>query len=169
MKSIRYSSVIIFVLSICIVGFGTAWAQQKEKETKEKGEKKLEMKDLPAAVQKTAEEQSKGATIRGISKEVEKGKTFYELETTVAGHGRDMLIDPSGKVVELEEEVDIASLPASLQAEVKKSLGSGKLLKFESVTKEGAAAGYEALVEKGGKKSEISLGRDGKMLPKEKK
>ncbi len=169
MRSIIYTSVFIFVLSICVVHVENTWAMQKAPEANEKAEKKLKMKDLPTPVQETVQEQSKGATVRGISKEVEQGKTFYELETTVGSHSRDLLIDPSGKVVELEEEVDVASLPASVQAEVKKSLGSGKLLKFESVTKQGAAAGYEALVETSGRKSEIPMGLDGKTLPKEKK
>ena len=42
---------------------------------------KLELKDLPPAVRKTVEEQTKGATIKGIAKEKEKGKTVYEVET----------------------------------------------------------------------------------------
>jgi hypothetical protein len=33
----------------------------------------IKMKDLPAAVRKTVEEQSKGATLHGLSKEVEAG------------------------------------------------------------------------------------------------
>lgn len=37
------------------------------------------MKDLPAAVRKTAQEQSKGATLRGLSKGVENGQTFCEV------------------------------------------------------------------------------------------
>jgi hypothetical protein len=167
-KSTKNNNVFLFILSFCIVCFGTAWAQQKAKEAKEEGEKKLELKDVPAAVQKTVQEQSKGATIRGISKEVEAGKTIYELETMIGGHSRDMLIDSRGKVVEVEQEISVTSLPAAVQAEVKKSVGSGKLLKLESVTKGGTAAGYEAVVEKGGKMSEVSMGLDGKALPKEK-
>ncbi len=36
-------------------------------------EKKVQMKDLPPAVQKTVQDQTKGAEIRGISSETEKG------------------------------------------------------------------------------------------------
>jgi len=171
MKSVKNSSAVLFILSLCLLCFGTTWAQQKAKEAKakEEGGKKLEMKDLPSAVQKTVQEQTKGATIRGLSKEVENGKTQYEVETTVGGRSRDMLIDTTGKVLELEEEVDIASLPAAVQTEVKKSLGTGKVLTFESVTKGGVLAGYEASVERGGKKIGITMGPDGKVPPKGKK
>ncbi len=41
----------------------------------------LTMKDLPPAVQKTVQDQAKGAEIKAISKETEDGKTHYEVET----------------------------------------------------------------------------------------
>src|SRR5581483_11000069 len=72
-------------------------------------EKKIKKSDLPAAVQKTADEQSKGATVKGYNSEVEDGKTIYEVELTVNGHSRDVSISPAGEVVELEEEVTLDS------------------------------------------------------------
>ena len=53
----------------------------------------VQMKDLPAAVQKTVQEQTRNAKLNGLAKEVEDGKTFYEAETTVNGKSRDVLID----------------------------------------------------------------------------
>ena len=38
-------------------------------------EKQVAMKDLPPAVQKTIQDQTKGAEIKGITRETEKGKT----------------------------------------------------------------------------------------------
>jgi len=52
------------------------------------GEMKVKMNDLPPAVQAAVKEQSKGAAIRGLSKEVENGKTEYEAELTVDGQRR---------------------------------------------------------------------------------
>jgi hypothetical protein len=48
-------------------------------------EKPVKMKDLPSAVQTTVQEQSKGATVRGLSKETDNGKTYYEVELKVTG------------------------------------------------------------------------------------
>jgi hypothetical protein len=123
---------------------------------------------VPPAVQKTVDEQSQGATIRGLSKEVEKGKTQYELELTVNGHARDMIIDPTGAILEVEEEITLNSLSPAVRAEVEKNIGGAKLLRLESVTKGGALTGYEATVSKAGKKSGLGMGTDGKLLPKEK-
>ena len=62
-------------------------------------EKALKKSELPAAVQKTADEQSKDAVIRGYSSEVEGGALQYEVAMTVAGHTREVSIAPDGRIV----------------------------------------------------------------------
>lgn len=126
--------------------------------------KRVKMSDLPAAVRKTVQEQTKGATIRGLSKEIEKGKTYYEVETTVNGKSRDVLIDPTGAMVEVEEEVTLDSVPAAARAAIQKSAGDGKILKVESVAR-GTSVTYEATVQKTGKKSEVKVKPDGSVIP----
>jgi hypothetical protein len=68
---------------------------------------RVQMKDLPEPVQKTVQEQTRNAKLRGLSKEVDHGKTFYEAETTVEGRSRDILIDASGAIVEVEEVTEL--------------------------------------------------------------
>jgi hypothetical protein len=130
-------------------------------------EKKLQKSDLPAAVQKTADEQSKGATVKGYSSEVEDGKLTYEVQLTVNGHGRDVAIDANGVLLEVEDEVDMTTLPAAVQDGLKKKAGTGKILKVESLTKKGKLVAYEAVVQDGTKKKEIQVGPDGKPLAHE--
>ncbi|MGA7240779.1 MAG: hypothetical protein WBY44_34160 [Bryobacteraceae bacterium] len=45
-------------------------------------EKKVELNDLPPAVQKAVAEQTKNAELKGLSKETEHGVTSYEIETS---------------------------------------------------------------------------------------
>jgi archaellin len=130
-------------------------------------EKKLTKDQLPAAVQKTVDEQSKGATVRGYSTEKEDGKTIYEVQLTVNGKSRDVSIDPGGVVLEIEDQVDFASLPDAVQAGLKKKAGAGKILSVEALTKKGKLVAYEAVVETAGKKHEIQVGPDGKPLAHE--
>ena len=148
-----------FLFSLGLVFCATAVAQNSEKSVK--------MKDLPEAVRKTVQEQSKGATLRGLAKEVEDGKTFYEAELKVNGHNKDVLIDPSGTVVEIEEQVAFASLPAEVQATIKKGAGKGKITAVESITKNNTLEAYEAHVTKAGKKSEIKVAPDGQLITTE--
>ena len=68
-------------------------------------EKKIQRADLPPAVEKTVAAQTQGATIKGFSQENEKGETYYEAETTVNGHSKDITIDANGALVEIEEQV----------------------------------------------------------------
>ena len=60
-------------------------------------EKKVRRNQLPAAVEKTVAAESQGATIKGFSREVEKGKIYYEAEMSINGHGKDILMDTRGK------------------------------------------------------------------------
>lgn len=130
-------------------------------------DKKITRADLPPAVEKTVAAESAGATIKGFSQEKEKSGIFYEAEMVVAGHSRDVLIDASGAVVEIEEEVALASLPAEVKAGLQAKAGKSKILKVESLTKKGKLVAYEAKVETNGKKSEVQVGPDGKPLDHE--
>ena len=123
--------------------------------------KSLAVKDLPAAVQKTVQEQAQGAEIKNISKETEKGVTQYEVETIVNGKHRDFNVDTKGALVEVEEETSIDSIPAPAKAAILKKVGDGKLGMVETMTK-GSATMYEAAyTTKGGKKLEVLVKPDG--------
>jgi hypothetical protein len=130
-------------------------------------EKKIKRSDLPPAVEKTVAAQSAGAAIRGFSTEKEKGQTFYELEMTVNGHSKDVLMAADGSIVEVEEQVALDSLSAEVKAGLQAKAGQGKILKVETITKKGKLVAYEAKVETNGKKSEVQVGPDGKPLDHE--
>ena len=134
-----------------------AWAQERT----------VQRADLPAAVARTVATVSQGATVRGFSREVENGQTLYEVELRVNGHGKDVTMDSTGAVVEVEEVVAIASLPSVVQAGIRAGAGAGTIRYVESVTKHGQLAVYEAHVVTAGKSSEVKVGPDGKPLTDE--
>ena len=127
-------------------------------------EKTIKRSDLPTSVEKTVAEQTTGATVKGFTKEVENGKTVYEVELTVNGHGKDIAIDALGNIIEIEEEVDITTLPPAVKEGLTKAAGKGTISKVESLTKKGKLVAYEAVVKTGSKNSEIQVGPDGKKL-----
>lgn len=73
-------------------------------------DKRIKKSDLPPAVQRTAAQQSAGATVRGYAQETENGKLEYEIEMTVNGHSKDVNIDHDGNVLEIEEGVTLGDL-----------------------------------------------------------
>jgi uncharacterized membrane protein YkoI len=130
-------------------------------------EKQINRSDLPPAVKASAARQIEGATVLGFSQEKENGKTYYEAELMVQGHSKDVLMDAQGNVVEVEEQVAIESLPAAVREGLRTKAGKGKLMKVESITKQGKLVAYEAKVLTGKKRSEIEVGPDGKPLDHE--
>lgn len=129
-------------------------------------ETKLDFKDLPPAVQDAVKAQSQGATVRGYSKEMEKGKSEYEVQLVVDGKKRDVSIDPSGKVIETEQEVAFASIPEKAQDAIKREAGGARIETVEQV-KSNQATVYEALVRQNGKKHEIRILESGEKAPPE--
>jgi len=119
---------------------------------------------LPPAVQKTADEQSKGATVKGYSSEVEAGRIQYEVELLANGHSKDVTIAQDGTILELEEEVALDALPAVVREALQKKAGRGKITKVESISKHGGLVAYEAQVHTGKKRSEIQVGPEGNAL-----
>jgi hypothetical protein len=130
-------------------------------------ERKINRSELPAAVEKTVVEQTKGATIRGFSQEKENGQTTYEAEMLVNGHTKDVQMDTNGAVIEVEEQVELQAVPAEVKAGLQAKAGKGKITKVESITKKDKLVAYEAQVVTDGKKSEVQVGPDGKPLDHE--
>src|SRR4030095_13472857 len=123
------------------------------------GERRVQVKDLPPAVQASVQVQTKDAQGFRISEEQEDGKTVYEVETEVNGLSRDVTIDTSGVVVEVEEEIDPAPLPTAARQAVLGAPGGGIIKKVEAVTRDGATE-YEVAVKGGHGPSKLMVGAD---------
>jgi uncharacterized membrane protein YkoI len=147
---------LIMRISILLSSFlfvGTAFGDDSET--------KVQFKDLPAAVQKAAKQQeTNGVTVRGYNREIENGRTFYEVEARENGRTRDILLDEAGTVVEVEQEVAIGKVPVAAMEGLKKEAGGANIQHVEYVTK-GGKTSYEAVILKNGKKKEIAVNGDG--------
>ena len=123
-------------------------------------ERAVPMKDLPPAVQATVKAETAGATVKGISRETEHGVTLYEVETTMNGLSRDLLIDQSGVVVEVEEQVDVAATPLPVQQALSQM---GQVLKLERVISRGVTT-FEAHVQQSSKKRTVTVDSKGQVV-----
>ncbi len=144
---------------------GLAWAGMLLATTPGWGqERPIKRADLPRAVDSAAAVESRGASIRGFAEEREHGRTYYEAELLVRGHHKDVLLDSSGAVVEVEEQVALDSLPAAVKAALITRARPGRIVMVESLTKRGRLVAYEATVVTAGKRREIQVGPDGTPL-----
>jgi hypothetical protein len=130
-------------------------------------EVRIERSQMPDADQKTADEQSKGATVHGYFMEIRGGQILYKVELTVNGHSKDVLIDSKGNVLKIEDEIAFDKLPTAVRKALQKKAGSGTITRTESITKLGSIVAYEAKVITDGKKSELQVSPDGKPLDHE--
>jgi hypothetical protein len=146
-------SLVLFTLG------GSAVAQ----ETKGKA---LLLKDLPAAVQKTVQDNLKGGEIKNIGKETEGGIEQYEIESVLNGKARDFNVDTTGKLLLMEEATTIDAIPAAAKASILKKVADGKLGVVETYLKTGQPMAYEAsYADKHGRKHAVLVKADGTETP----
>jgi hypothetical protein len=147
-----------------------ATAAKAEKEDVEKNEQegakayKITVQ-LPAAVTAAFKKSYPNAVIRGTAKETENGKTVYEVESVENGRARDFIFSAEGQVLEAEEEIANADVPAPVTAALRKLYPAASVTVAEKVTR-GAAVQYDVQL-KGAAKKEASFLPDGKPVPPE--
>jgi hypothetical protein len=130
-------------------------------------EVRIEKPQMPDADQKTADEQSKGATVHGYFLEIRGGRILYKVELTANGHSKDVIIDSKGNILKTEDEVALDKLPAAVRRALEKKAGPGTITRTESISKLGSIVAYEAKVITNGKRFEVQVGPDGMPLDHE--
>ena len=74
---------------------------------KEENEQKVAMTELPAAVQKTIQDNLGGGTVTETAKETKDGKTYYEAEVQKSGGEKvEIKVAEDGKLIGLGKEDD---------------------------------------------------------------
>lgn len=137
-------------------------APKKAAAKDEAGESKVTKKDVPVAVIAAFEKAYPKATIKGFSKEVEKGQTLYEIESVEGKMTRDATYAADGKVHAVEESVDMKDVSAAVQQALEKKYPKAKIRTAEKVM-EGTSVGYEFKVTTPeGKKAEVKFDAKGK-------
>ena len=148
---------ILFAMSLAmILALGGSAAGQEAKG------KNLQLKDLPAPVQKTVQDSLKGGRIKNIGKEKEDGVEQYEIETVLHGKSRDFNVDTKGNLLVVEEATTIDAIPSAARVSIVKKVADGKLTEVETFVKTGQPMMYEAAyTDKTGKKHEVLVKADG--------
>jgi uncharacterized membrane protein YkoI len=127
-------------------------------------EKTIRRSELPPAVEKSLQQQVKGATIRAITTETENGRLVYEAELIVDGHTKDIQFDAKGNIQEVEEEVSFDTLSPEVKAALTAKVKGGTVRKVESLRKKDKLVAYEAQIDTGGRHGEIQVGPNGESL-----
>jgi hypothetical protein len=117
---------------------------------------------LPDAVQQRSKALlGNGTTVHGCVKDVSGGKTTYEIELVTPSGSKDVTFSSIGDILEVEQQVNPATLPAPVATAFAKAATGGKLGKVESLTRQGQLVAYESTIEKNGKHRELAFRPDG--------
>jgi uncharacterized membrane protein YkoI len=131
------------------------------------GEKKITKKELPGEVLSAFQKAYPKATIKGLSKEEENGKTYYEVESLDGKTTRDISYLADGSVAEIEETIMASALPEAVRTSVSKEYPKGKIAKCEKVTRESTVE-YEIHVAIGKATHELVVDPAGKVVKHDK-
>ncbi|MEJ2617840.1 MAG: PepSY-like domain-containing protein [Ignavibacteriaceae bacterium] len=148
----KSKNIFVFIITLAFVLFtaGSLSAQ----------EKKIDKKELPAAVLNTFQNSYPDAAIKGTSIEKEKGKTYYEIESIEGTQRKDFLYTKEGKVAEIEETLALNNIPSFVKSSVMKKIPNCEINKAEKVTRDKYVT-YELVVEHGMHKNEVVLDSKG--------
>ena len=130
-------------LAISVAGLGDA--------------KSIKQSKLPAAVQRTAEEQSAGATVTGYSTDKVDGAVTYRMELLAEGLTRGVVMDSEGNVLAVAQEVAWNELPADIQKAFEGATSRGKLGTVSTISSNGALVAYEAILITGNERSRVRV------------
>jgi hypothetical protein len=124
-------------------------------------ESKVPCDTLPVAIQHQAKMEARDATVTGCVKDKENGKLTYEVETLKDGKSKDITLDASGTILEVEQQVTASSLPPAVSNAIEKAARGGKIGKIESVTRRGVIASYETTILQKGRRREVAFNPQG--------
>jgi hypothetical protein len=149
MKRYRHTLATSGILAI-LASATTALAEEQE----------ISCNAVPAAVRAAFEKAFPKATIKECAKEVERGKTAYEISSTEGETRRDVLFYADGRLIVIEEAIPIESTPDPVQRAVRKMYPGGEITLAEKITRDGAVL-YEFRVKLRGKHVEVVFDASG--------
>jgi len=163
--------VVLIGLLACVVSYakkgkeeGKQLAPPQAAKEAEETERKITEAEVPAAALAALKKLAAGAEIIEFTEEIEYGHTFYEgTWKNPAGANVDVLVTPTGDLVEIEEQISTDKVPAAALKAAQKAAGKDVELAFEKKT----MILYEVKFQKGDVGHELLLTPDGRKVEEE--
>ena len=122
-----------------------------------------ELKEQPAAVQKTAREQIGTAKIEEVEATFEEGQHATEVEYSESGHKMAVVIAKDGTLIQKEHRLSPGEAPAAIVKAVEAQYPGGRISHIKQID-QGGKSFFEVAVKTGGKHPRLKLSLDGKPL-----
>lgn len=123
-------------------------------------EETVQLKDLPAAVQTALSNAIPGVKVDDVTREVENGHVYYEVEYDANGAEHSIKLTESGDTVEIESEISGAALPAGVTAFLQSRYEGATIEEAQFVTLQF----YEIELESGDRDIEVLVLANGQVI-----
>jgi len=125
-------------------------------------EVEVTLADLSEPARATVKKETAGGKVDKITREVEHGKTVYDVEATVGGKHMEYLIEAAdGKILGTEVPMEFSQLPKPVRAAAQKYFGTTSGLTIMKGVEFGETS-YEIEGPRNGKKVEVTFDPNGK-------
>ena len=147
------------ILTTFLIAFGLANTSAKE----------VSKHEVPKAVLEAFEKAYPNAKEVEFEKEIFEGKAAYEVEYKENGREYEILYNSDGVILQIEETLDVKALPEPIIQAISKAYPKATIEDAERVIKsDGTVTVYEIEIKTEGKKLELELDSNGKILKTEK-
>ncbi|SFF20233.1 Putative beta-lactamase-inhibitor-like, PepSY-like [Nitrosomonas sp. Nm166] len=149
---------VMTVLITFLVASGQANASERE----------VSKHQVPQSVLEAFEKAYPDAKEVEFEKEMIEGKAVYEVEYKENNSKYEILYDSDGVILQKEETIDVKALPEPVVRAIFKEYPRATIEEAEKVMKpDGMVTGYEVEIKADGKKLELELDTQGKILKTE--
>jgi hypothetical protein len=119
-------------------------------------EQTIQQADVPAAVLKAVSERYPQARMTQFQKEIENGRTAYEVGLDVGGKRSEVLLSADGKLLTEEQAITIKDAPEAVRkALLASKYSKATVSKVEKVTEGDEPATFELVVQQGTVRHEL--------------
>ena len=129
-------------------------------------EEKVPLDKVPPAVTKAVKAKFPNGTLKQAEKEVEDGKTVYEIGLEDGGRKLDVSVNEQGTILAIEKQIAESELPKPVKDAVKAKYPNATIKKAEEITKD-TTKSFEVILAVGDKQREVVLDPAGKILEDE--
>jgi hypothetical protein len=130
------------------------------------GGEKIPLDKVPKAALDAVKAKFPGSDLGDARKTKERGRTRYEIELDFKGHGYDVTVTSTGKIVVIEKEITLKELPKAVSKALNAKYPKAKVKSVAEVTEDDEVT-YEVTLTVQGKELEAIFSPSGKFLDEE--
>jgi Putative beta-lactamase-inhibitor-like, PepSY-like len=155
----------LFFIFFCAVSLISC--EKQEPGQKQEQEQEVTVNEVPLSVKQAFDNAYPGAEIKEYSKELEDGKTYYEVACVFEGRRIDVLYHPDGSIAAIEEVVATDMLPEAVKTSMTNEFKGYSINLAEKVQKEGKVF-YELKIKdsEGENRQEVLFSESGQIVEK---